>query len=313
MELLSKISIVILTYKRKCLLFENLGLLIDETKMQFEIIVVDNKSEQSIKEEAAVAFPSVKVITLEENVGTEGRNIGIKAASGDIVITLDDDVFNLTMEDIDAIKESYRNNSKLGALCFRVLHPTTLETINWSHHCDKHKFADSEFLTEEITEGAVALNRSAFLKAGGYPGCFFISHEGPELAIRLMNNQFEVQYTPKIELLHHQSTLGRPGWRRYYYDTRNTIWLTIRNYPLLKGVGFCLFQLSAMFVYSVRDGYSFYWFKGILDALKGISAQVEERQVMSLYTIQQLKLINKNRESLLKKLKQRLFKKTVSI
>lgn len=308
-----KISITILTFKRKKLLLENLSKLTALLNEKHEIIVIDNYSQEGISEAVNEKFPNIKVLALSNNCGTEGRNIGIKAATGDIVITLDDDVFDLTEEDIKVICEEFKNNSQLGALCFRVKHALSLKTINWSHQCEIEKFADKPFITKEISEGAVAINRKAFIEAGGYPGEFFISHEGPELAIRLMNRGYEVQYTPKVEVLHHQSTLGRPGWRRYYYDTRNTIWLVIRNYPLIKGLGFLLIQLSAMFIYSVRDGFLIYWFKGTFDAFKDIQNQLKQREAMSDTTKRTMLEISKNNEPFFKKVKRRLFNNSVSI
>ena len=128
-----------------------------------------------------------------------------------------------------------------------------------------------------------------------------------------MNRGYDVKYTPQIQVLHHQSTLGRPGWRRYYYDTRNTIWLAVRNYPAIKGCWFAFIQLSAMLVYSVRDGYGRYWVKGVFDGVKGLSRQLTDRERMKGGTINRLAEIAENNEPILKKIRRRFFVKKVSI
>ena len=154
-----KLSVVILTFKRKKLLLDNLTSLVNEVSKDIEIIVVDNHSQQNVLEGVTRLFPLVKVISLIDNCGTEGRNIGIKKASGEVVICLDDDVFNLTKADVDNIISSFKSNRRLGALCFKVLHAESKKVINWSHHCDKDLYAGKSFFTDEITEGAVAVNR----------------------------------------------------------------------------------------------------------------------------------------------------------
>ncbi len=308
-----KISIVILTYKRKALLLENLAMLDKLTYPSLEIIVADNCSEQSIAEAVHSEFPRVRVLSLNENVGTEGRNQGIAASTGEVVIGLDDDVFGITDAQLAYIAERFGTDTKLGALCFQVRRAQTQQIINWCHHYPKETYADKTFDTNEITEGAVALNRGAFKQAGGYPGHFFISHEGPDLAIRLMNAGYHVEYTPNVVVNHHESTLGRPGWRRYYYDTRNTIWLVIRNYPIWMGLKMLAIQLTAMLIYSLRDGFLKYWFLGVWDALKQFGAVKNERRVMPQHVVNEMNRINANRPPFWTLVKQRLFQKRVGI
>lgn len=306
-------SLVVLTYKRKQLLMsliDGIWQLKDSLK---EIIIVDNQSEEGLKEALQSMYPSISVIALEQNLGTEGRNVGIKAASSDVVILLDDDVFDLSIEEVEKILLRFESDEKLAALCFKVIHAETNALINWCHHKPKEVFSNCFFETYEITEGAVAIRRDTFLAVGGFPGSFFISHEGPDLALRLINVGCSVWYTPEVVVKHHQSTLGRASWRRYYYDTRNVIWLAIRNYPFLIALKFLFVQLSAMFVYSLRDGFLRYYLKAIFDAFRAINVVYKERNVISHASRAKIKLLSIDDESFLTKLRKRLFKTGVGI
>src|SRR5260370_5007558 len=56
-----------------------------------ESIVVDNGSQESLRDLVEARGPGVKLIELRENLGAGGgRNAGIREARGEIVITLDD-------------------------------------------------------------------------------------------------------------------------------------------------------------------------------------------------------------------------------
>lgn len=306
-------SLVILTYKRKSLLLSLMNSYWALKDSLAEIIIVDNKSEEGLKAAIESEYPTISVIELDENVGTEGRNIGIKAASSDVIILLDDDVFGLSPEEIDNVLFKFEADNNLAALCFKVIHAETNELINWCHHKPKEIFSDSRFETYEITEGAVAVRRDAFLKVGGFPGHFFISHEGPDLALRLIDAGYSIWYDPAIVVKHHQSTLGRASWRRYYYDTRNVIWLSIRNYSFISSLKFLIIQLAAMFVYSLRDGFLRYYFKAIYFALKDMDKIFKERKVISKGAELKIKLLSVDDEGFFTKVKKRIFKSGVGI
>ena len=307
------ISLVILTYKRKELVLALIDGIAKLKDSLAEIIIVDNHSEEALAAALALLHPQINVLTLNENVGTEGRNLGIAHSSSDITILLDEDVFGLTAEHITTIKERFSQDDLLAALCFKVVHAETKAVINWCHHKRREKFADSAFETYEITEGAVAVRRDAFLSVGGFPGHFFISHEGPDLALRIINSGYKVCYEPEIIVKHHQSTLGRASWRRYYFDTSNVIWLSVRNYPILYAIRFLTIQLGAMLVYSIRDGFIKYYFKAIFDAIRYIKPELKARKVISNRTIQKLKVLNVDDEGFWGKVKKRLFSHDVAI
>jgi glycosyltransferase involved in cell wall biosynthesis len=92
-----KFSIVIATYKRAALLADTLDSL---SRLQpgapWEVIVVDNNSPdntRAVVEAAAAAYPVPLRYAFEEEQGRSAAlNCGFRLASGDIVVTTDDDV-----------------------------------------------------------------------------------------------------------------------------------------------------------------------------------------------------------------------------
>jgi GT2 family glycosyltransferase len=87
------VSVVLLTYNRRPLLARCLERLSRQTHPALEIIVVDNASPDDTSEFVRATFPSVRLITNAENLYfTGGMNRGIKAARGEFILLLTDDV-----------------------------------------------------------------------------------------------------------------------------------------------------------------------------------------------------------------------------
>ena len=250
---MEKVSIIVLTYNRKDRIQRQVKELLSLSYGRLEIVVVDNCSDFLVSE----ILPEDKrlfCVRNEENLGAVGRNEGIKAASGKILVTLDDDVYGLTDADIGHILDCFSDKA-IGAVNFKVLEEGTGRLINWCHPRDSDIYSECQFVTYEISEGAVAFRSRALSDVGLYPYEFFISHEGLDLSLRLINAGWKVIYSPKIEVIHGYELLSRSNWRRYYYDTRNLLWVAVRNMPFVYGVKKVSVGLTAMLIYSIRDGF----------------------------------------------------------
>ncbi|MFD2228571.1 glycosyltransferase family 2 protein [Alkalimarinus sediminis] len=308
-----KFSIVILTYNRPNSLANLLTHLEEVMVAGVEVIVVDNNSVNVNWSQFKNKYPLVEFIHLGENVGVGGRNEGIRRAQGQYVITLDDDIVGINLIDLNVIEQHFNDISELGALCFKVLDQKNKSIVNWIHHCKPEIYAEKVFQTYEITEGAVVFKKSALKKAGLYPEEFFISHEGTDLAFRLMDAGYSVYYSPDIIVEHEHALAGRPSWRRYYYDTRNSIWLAIRNYDLELIIKRLPIALISMLIYSIRDGYFKFWVKGVYDALKAFGEANKNRTRMKACVKKEIKCIDKMRPSTFYMIKKRLFTRKVRI
>ena len=128
------ISIVILTYNRPDMLAENLRGLSALRDRVRELIVVDNSSNDETGELVASDFDWVDYVRNDNSAGVAGRNTGMDRAVGEIVVTLDDDVTGLAIDDLDLVASAFADDDELGGLCFRVLHHETGEVCNWCHH-----------------------------------------------------------------------------------------------------------------------------------------------------------------------------------
>ena len=278
-----------------------------------EIIVVDNASTDQTSQEVKTIFPGVDVITLGSNQGAVARNFGLQKASGDIIVTLDDDVTGLTETELNRIEKYFNENPKLAALNFKVLDERTGSIANWCHPCKPEEFSDKYFQTCEITEGAVALRRSVLVETGYYPESFFISNEGADLVCRMLNRGYDIGFAPDVDVFHKYSEEAREPWRRYYYDTRNHFWLAIRNFRFGYGIKYVLTKVSIMLIYSLRDGFFKYWFKGVMDALRGGREMIRSRQPLSVSAERRLIEIQSHKPGVFYMLRARLAHRRVKI
>lgn len=307
-----KYTISILTYNRKEILKE----LIKELsliKVELEIIVVDNHSTDGTHLMVRSEFPNIKLFRMKKNIGAAARNVGIFFSTGEIIITIDDDLLGLTDEDIIKIGNIFTKEKYIYAICFQVIDYYTEEVSNWCHPYEKNNYCNKKFFTCEITEGAVAYRKDIIAKIGGYPKKFFISNEGADLACRILDCGGNILYDPSIVLKHKHALKSRENWRRYYYDTRNHLWLAVRNYRIIYGTKYVISKVIIMLFYSLRDGFVRYWFKGVIDSIHGIKEIKKDRKKISLKTEARIKKILKNKPGLIYMIKTRIKKRSVEI
>jgi len=306
------ISIVILTMNRYQMLTEHLKLLFKQIRGDDEIIVVDNGSSDCTSQIVRELFPSIRLITLDTNTGCGGRNIGIEAASHEIIVTLDDDVIFADDKALENIREYFMCHEQTAAMTMRILDVGgELLVLNWFHPKNVNAYANKEFETDYIPEGAVAFRKKALDETGLYPMTFFLSHEGPDLAYRIINKGWEIRYNPDVAVVHKCSIIGKTSWRFSYFDTRNQIWLAIRNYPLRRAIIYICYRLISTFIFCLQQRKLKWYFKAIFDGFTGIPREWEHRSILTPQALNRLKYIRKDTPNLLYKIKVQFVRQTM--
>lgn len=302
------VSIVILTYNRQDCLRELLDELRPLLGVVCEIIVVDNCTTDGTESMLEQEFPDFIHLRTVENRGVAARNLGIRRATGAVVVTIDDDIMGLDAGACAWISAQFAAHPALGALNFQVRDWYTRGLCNWVHHRPAID-AGGRFATYELTEGAVAFRRGAVEQVGGYFETYFISHEGPDLAYRLMNAGFDVLYDGTVAVLHKHEQGARQPWRFYYFDTRNQLWLAARNMPWGPAARYLARGLSAMAVYALRDGYFVWWAQGIWDGARRLPEMLRTREPWTQRTRALCREIDGHRPGFAALVRERLFQR----
>ncbi len=293
------VSIVILNYKRLTALEQTLQSVLAQEYPNKEVIVVDNHSEEDVAAMVTKYGPDVQLIALEANLGAcGGRNAGIRAAHGELLITLDNDVSFLGPDALDKVVRVFQEQPDYHVLAFQLRDPQTgrLRLREWCHPKDWREFADKSFPTHFFVEGAAAYRREVFEQAGLYFEPLFVYHEGWDLGLRILDKGYRILYTPEIQVSHLMSPDGRAKARPHFLFTRNYIWVAYRDYPLWAGLRFVSFRLAMMACFALRTGHFSTFLEGLWAGIRG--CQNIERAPVHRQTIQYVNSLERERPNI---------------
>jgi GT2 family glycosyltransferase len=298
-QLSESVSIAILNYQRRDALRQALEAARTQ-RYPVEILAVDNASTDGSAEMVRDEFPDVRLVRLPENIAAAARNVGVAAAKGDIVFTLDNDVRFTTPDDVARALAVFERHPRAALVNFMIVGPDgRLSRRDWCHPRDPDRWGEREFATDYVLEGASACRREPFLTAGGYWAPFFIGHEGWDLGLRLLEAGHELVYTPEVHVRHLVDTSVRPSSRIYYTFARNAVWVALRNYPVPEAVACIARDLALMGFASARAGELRAYRRGVTDAVRGTRAALATRRVLSRTTRTRLAEIRRLKPGLL--------------
>jgi GT2 family glycosyltransferase len=192
---------------------------------EIELVVVGNGTE-------VPGLPDgVRTVVLPENVGVAaGRNAGVDACTGDVVLFLDDDGWYPDPGLGAYAAGRFADDPLLAVLSMRIVDPDGGPGARW--HVPRLRAGDParSSVVTVFLGGASAIRRSAFLEAGGYPDVFFYGHEETDLSWRLLDRGYRLEYDAAAQMCHHSLPNARyDSFRRR--DGRNRVLLARRNLP----------------------------------------------------------------------------------
>jgi len=192
---------------------------------QVELVVVGNGAE------VTGLAAGVRTVPLPQNIGVAGgRNAGVEACGGDVVLFLDDDGWYPDTGLASHVAARFAADPALAVLSMQVVDPDGGPGARW--HVPRLRAGDPgrSSVVTTFLGGASAIRRSAYLEAGGYPDVFFYGHEETDLAWRLMDRGYRLEYDATARMCHHTLPNARyDTFRRR--DGRNRVLLARRNLP----------------------------------------------------------------------------------
>jgi GT2 family glycosyltransferase len=250
------VSVVIATWNRKDDILETIQSIYEQEYRPVEIVVVDNGSTDDTVPVVRAVYPEVILIALTENKGaSEGRNIGIRAATGEYIFLLDSDA-SMGSDTISSVVQKFHEHPEIGALACKVVNFYAREldrTAGWVFSERVKSRQDDEFLSFRVSECGSAFRREVFAKAGVFWEYLFFGREGEELCLRIWDAGFQILYFPTSKVYHRVSPTKRfgGGFRQnveirnaiVIYIVRYTWWMILLFLPpkvissLIKGVG----------------------------------------------------------------------------
>jgi GT2 family glycosyltransferase len=175
----------------------------------------------------------VRRISLAENVGVPaGRNVGLAASTGEVVIFLDDDGWLPDRGTAERLRAAFAARPELGIVSFRIVDPKTGLTAR--RHIPRVRVGDPE-RSSSVTSflgGACAIRRSVFDRCGELPAAFFYSHEETDFSWRALDAGFEIRYDAGAIMYHPASNPSARHVSFFENNARNRVWLARRRLPV---------------------------------------------------------------------------------
>lgn len=290
------VSLVMVTYKRDAAVVRQLEMLRPYRDAFHEVIIVDNGCSADLSVALTAIWDGpLTLLPQRENLGAVGRSIGILASTGDIVLTLDDDVRLAHPEELAQLVAFFSVGARVGCVNFKILYGdgVTLDLSDWCHPRDPTVYANSLFETTYISEGACALDGPLVRRLAAYPLDLFIGQEGVDLAARIFDQGFGIYYLPSVSVLHAVATEGRATGRQFYFNTRNIYWIALRLYPVgLASRTIFREWVTLLFMALFRRRVGFF-LKGCRDAIARTPTLLRERRPIGASAALRIRELNR--------------------
>jgi GT2 family glycosyltransferase len=242
----NRISILIITHDRPAdllELLENLSTQVNTGEILEEILILNNASAQPYTKvtDFIAANPQLKIkyMLSGENLGVaKGRNKLIPLATGDLLLSIDDDMVFTNPTDLQQLAglfdETFFRDANTGIITFRVLYYETrqVQVTAFPHKRYEKYAANPRFLTAYFAGGAHIMKREVIDRTGLYPIDFHYGMEEYDLAYRVLDAGYTIGYDSGVTVLHKESPLGRqPGYKKLQMQWINKSKLAWRYLP----------------------------------------------------------------------------------
>jgi GT2 family glycosyltransferase len=285
-----EISVVIVTYNSSKDIDTLLSTLLDQTYKNFEIIIVDNNSQDNIKDIIS-KYKNIKFIRLPRNIGY-GRacNIGAHFANGRFLVYLNPDT-RLTTDFLEILYRSIQESTDIGMVCATSLffNGDKIQSIGQSYEPFTGNAVDLLFGTKvtEIVKLPLVIQekvsafrymynlfscngvgfiikKDLFEKIGGFSPYYFLYFDDVDLGSKLRRTGYRI--VPSEALLFHKIDEKRAHnlISRYYIEVGSLTYKFITDdlskifITLMLRIAIALFFLVVEPVHSVPIVYGIY-------------------------------------------------------
>lgn len=227
-----RISVIICVKNRK----DDLRVTLDGFYCQdydnFEVIVIDNASDDGTKDMIINEYPEVIYTFLPININILAQNIGISQATGEIIWRTDSDSRPESRDTFKRIAHIFESQPNLDII-------STTETLV------KKDFAEVELSTLDRYNGneidgypvksfsgpGSAIRKSVFDKIGYY---WEFGMEELDLSIRALKNNLVIKCFPDIRTLHYSSENDRNRSERWLKISTQNLRIIVKYYPVTR-------------------------------------------------------------------------------
>lgn len=212
----------------------------------YELIVVDNGSEE---DEAALLqekYPLLKAIRSNRNLGfAGGNNLGIRQATGDYLLFLNNDTI-IKDNSLSNLLKPMRQYPSLGGVSPKIMFADVEGGIQFAGYTPLSRITlrnrligyrehdigqyDKSVPTPYLHGAAMLVRRVVVEKVGMIPEVYFLYYEELDWSVQIRRQGYELRYEPSSTIYHFESSsTGKDSSLKFYYMTRNRLLFACRN------------------------------------------------------------------------------------
>lgn len=235
-----EVSIIIVNYRgveytTQCIR----SILSTDVKLPYEVIVVDNHSEDGSVQVLRSQFPDIRVIEAEENRGFgAANNAGANIAEGDFLFFLNNDT-KILDDCFTPLINFLREHRDCGIVAPKLIYPDGRFQLSYGRYPSllnelrtKRLSREEENITppdipqkkEWVTGAALCLRKELFLSIGGFDETYFMYFEDADLCRRITQAGYTIYYIPTVSIIHFKGMS--------HTSKKNTIYLEYRRSQL---------------------------------------------------------------------------------
>ena len=237
-----------------------------------EVLVVDDASEDGTADMIAREFAGVRVVRHDRPRGyIVGRNEAANLASGDVIVSLDDDAVFSSPDIVRDVLLAF-DDPRIAAVAIPYIDVNRDSIVRQSAPDREHVYVTAAFIGT-----AHAVRRDVFLNQGGYREALFHQGEESDLCIRLLDAGYMVRLGVS-EAIHHFESPRRDFRRMDHFGPRNAILFEWQNAPAAELVTQLPKTIAGLVAHTWRPARLGVRLAGIVDGLRSC-ARIERRPV----------------------------------
>jgi len=237
------VSIIILNYNAGQILLDCFESVIKTNYDNFEIIIVDNASEDKSYRKCKEKFERTRIIENGKNLGyCEGNNIGIREAKGDYIVILNPD----TIVESNCIEELISAYSKFGEGLYQpkilsLNEKQVLQSTGNMLHIFGFGFAKDKGKNDNLVEidiekigyasgTCLFTSKKVLDKIGLLDSFLFLYHDDLDLGWRAAQLGINSFYVPNSIIYHAESYALKWSAKKFYWLERNRKYCLLTHY-----------------------------------------------------------------------------------
>jgi GT2 family glycosyltransferase len=270
-----KISVMITTRNRCADLGQTCRRVSSMHPAPHEVLVCADGCSDATVELISTQFPDFILLENQVALGSvASRDRLLRAATGEIVVSLDDDSYPLADDFFAKLPDLFLKHPEAAVVSFP-------EFRDGGVFSDESKTDKSPgHYVSAYANCAAAMVRESYLAQPGFPRFFIHMYEETDYALQCYSAGLAVWFEPSLIVRHHVSTVGREPINRHHQNARNELWSVWMRcpWPWLPLVS--LFRVFRQFRYAVSCGPSWVFREPVWwrDALFGVPTCIRGRR-----------------------------------